>query len=182
MKDFITDIRNAILAFFAGPVAIAVGAFVLVGSLAYCAGQKNVKQDVKMAALVDTVRIADSAAKARTDTVIIYRAASAKAKAQSDALDSNVVIRDDSSAIVADTVAIVPPEVIADIRGLRLTVATQDTLIHSLYGRDSTQEWRIATRDQMLRELGKQAHPKCGRRCGIVLGLTAGILIHKAAR
>ncbi|HUQ70676.1 MAG TPA: hypothetical protein VM165_14195, partial [Planctomycetaceae bacterium] len=74
------------------------------------------------------------------------------------------------------------PLVIADIRSLRLTVATQDTLIRSLYGRDSTQEWRIATRDKMIRELSRKNPLACGRKCGFVLGALSVVAIRKAVR
>lgn len=192
-RTLYADAQRVFASLIAGPIAIAGLAFVVVASFAYCAGKQASQSDARLAARIDTVRIADSSAKVRTDTVTIYRAAAAKARASSDSakhtsdsLDAKVGIASDSTVIVHDTVAVIPSEVIDDLRGLRLTVAKQDTtiqqqdgLILSLYQRDTTRLWQIASRDKLIRELSK---PKCGKRCGLVIGFTAGIILHKVSK
>jgi hypothetical protein len=181
-RDFYRDAQKALVAFIAGPFAFV--ACFLVGTvwLSYCAGQRMAQQETRVTALRDTVRIADSVYLTKTDTVVRYQRRVDTVKAASDALDSAVVIVNDSTVTIHDTVAVVPSIIVADIRQLRLTVVTQDTLIRVLYGRDSTQEWRIATRDKMIRELGKKSRPYsiaatlgyvCHRSCG--LGLAVGL-------
>jgi hypothetical protein len=176
MRDLAKDAQRVMLAVLAGFVLY----FVLWGGVPFGLGFLTGRfTSPAAAAIVREIHTADTVVITRTDTVTKYQRRVDTVKARSDALDSLVVIRDDSSAIVADTVAIVPPEIIADLRGLRLTVATQDTLIRALYARDTTRQWQLATRDKLIRELSK---PKCGKRCGLVVGFTAGILIHKVVK
>ena len=84
---------------------------------------------------------------------------------------------------VTDSVT-VPPLVVADLRSLRLTVAklTLQTQADSaeklaLYQRDSTRLWQIESRDKLIRELSK---PRCGKRCGFLLGVAAVVVVRKA--
>jgi hypothetical protein len=176
----VTDGWKIAASLFAGPVAVAGLAFVLVAGFAYCAGQRHAVNSISEAALRDTIRLTDSVVRVQTDTLIVYRESSRKAKAASDSvkllsdsLDRLVAIRDDSSAIVADTVAVVPPEIIADIRGLRLTVAKQDTTIHwltvenrSLWMRDTTRMKQIDYRDKQLAAI-RPPRFSWGASCGV---------------
>lgn len=174
------DIESAIRSMLFG-AALPFFVLAAVISLAFCAG-RSLKSDATIEALRDTVRIADSVVVLRTDTVVKYQRRVDTVKARSDALDSVVVIVNDSTVLLKDSAQTfnIPPLVIADLHSLRLTVATQDTLIRSLYGRDSTQEWRIATRDKMIRELSRTKF--CDRKCAFVGGVAAAILIRKAIK
>lgn len=121
------------------------------GALAFSLA-KHQREDAALVALRDTVRITDSVIVVRTETVVKYQRRVDTVRAVSDSLDARVTIVDDSTLHVtgslSDTAIVVPRVVVADIQALRLTVTTQDTLIRSLYAKDSTQEWRIATRDK----------------------------------
>lgn len=146
------------LSLFAGAVmGLVVLGLALAVLFSSCMGRQDQSTDLR--ALRDTVRITDSVIVVRTETVVKYQRRVDTVRAASDALDSAVIILNDSTAIVQDTGRVeLPPLVIANIRALRVTVATQDSLILALYQRDSTQQWRIATRDKLIAELGRQAH------------------------
>ena len=139
------------------------------------------KRDDQLQALRDTVRITDSVEVVKWDTVIVHQRRVDTVKARSDALDAQVVVVDDSTLSItadpsftdsvkrADSVK-VPPLVVADLKALRLTVAEQDTLIHALYSHDTTQHWRIATRDKLYAaEIKKANAPRWG------IGATCGL-------
>lgn len=177
------DLWKVMLSLAAGPIAFAVLFVGLMALGSYCAGRASVESP-KASQIRHTIRAADSTAKVRTDTVIIYRDASVKAKARSDSakqvsdsLDAKVGIVDDSTLHVQESPDSihVPLIVIENLRSLRMTVATQDTTIQrlttenvGLWARDTTRQWQIATRDKLIRELSRQN--KCGRRCGFLLG------------
>jgi hypothetical protein len=160
------------------------------GGLPFGLGFLTGRYSVNSIALRDTIRLADTTYLTQTDTLYLDRKATKKAKgasdsakAVSDSADAKVEIIDSASVRVADTVAIVPPEVVADLLALRLTVAEQDTTIQKqgaeilrLYQRDTTQQWRIETRDRLIRELSK---PKCGKKCGFLLGVATVIVVRK---
>ena len=158
--------------------------FVLWGGLPFGLGFLTGRFTGKsVVALRDTIRITDSVIVVRDSIVYRYKQRLEPIKAKSDALDSVVVLLNtDSAVVVHDSLFVVPPEVVQDIRALRITVSTQDTLIRHLYGRDSTQEWRIATRDKMIRELSRKNPFACGRKCGFVLGVGASVLVYKAVK
>lgn len=127
----------------------------------------------------DSVRV-DSIFITRTDTVTKYQRRVDTVHAVSDSLDASVRIVDDSTVLVRDsaqtglTPVVIPTSVVANLAALRLTVATQDTLIRALYGKDSTQEWRIATRDKLYRlSLAKANGPRWGY--GATLGYGCGV-------
>ena len=121
-----------------------------------------------VAALEVEKRITDSVIVVRTETVTVVQRRVDTVKAQLDAIDTLVKVVDDSTVSLPDTVAVIPPLVVANLAALRLTVATQDTLIRALYQRDTTQQWRIETRDRLIRELSRKQ--LCDRRCTFVLG------------
>jgi hypothetical protein len=161
------------------PVCFALALVVAGAVFGFCA---HPRPEPILAALRDTIRLTDSVVRVQTETVTVYRLRVDTVKARSDALDQQVTIRDDSTVALPDTVAVIPPLVVADVTALRRTVTTQDTLIHWLYARDTTRQWQLATRDRMIRELS-QRHPlACGRRCGFVLGAASALLVVKAAR
>lgn len=167
------------LSLFAGPLALLFFAVAVVAAGSILIDRHFSSRVVEVAKEVHT---ADTTYLTKTVTVVKYQRRVDTLNAIVAKADSAVTITDSSHAIVHDTVATVPVEVIADLRVLRRSNATKDTLITTLYGRDSTQEWRIATRDKMLRELSRQAHPLCGRKCGYVLGLTSAALVYKAIK
>lgn len=182
MRDFYRDMQQAVLALLAGPVAIAVLLFVAVAGLSYCAGQRTIRDNRMVAALADTVRLTDSVIVVRAETVTVTRKIRVAAQAVSDSTSRVVTLRDDSTVVIRDTVREAPPELIADNRALRATNAALLAENLALYAKDTTQEWRIATRDKLIRELGKQAHPRCGKRCGFALGVAASVLVYKAVK
>lgn len=163
MRDFYRDGQKAGFVIAAGMLlAFFWWTGVPAGLIGFLAGRYSL-EDVELVALRDTVRITDSVYLTRTDTVVKYQRRVDTVKARSDSLDALVVIRDDSTLIVPDTVVVVPPIVVANLNALRLIVATQDTLIHALYQRDTTQQWRIATRDKLYAtELRKANAPRWG--------------------
>lgn len=186
MRDLASDAQKAIASLLFG----AALPFLIFGALLMCAyayGKSSARgqYNVAVTALRDTIRLTDSIIVTRTDTVVKYQRRVDTVKARSDALDSVVQITSDSTAVVqvspdSSITESVPPLVIADLRALRLTVATQDTLIRALYGRDSTQEWRIATHKKLIAELSRPQI--CGRRCGFVLGVGASVLVYRAVK
>lgn len=203
MNELLADARRS-------AVTIALVAFAIVAGFAYCAGQRHAVNSISEAALRDTIRLTDSVVRVQTDTLIVYRESSRKAKAASDSvkllsdsLDRLVVILNDSTVFTrtgenADSLnvrdstqtglrpVVIPVSVVADLRALRLTVAQQDTTIHwltvenrALWMRDTTRQWQIDSRDKLIRELSP---PRCGRKCGLLLGFTAGLILHKVVK
>lgn len=174
----------------AGPMLLIVGIAVML-TLAYCAGQRTGKQSLQVAALRDTIRVTDSVVRVQTETLTVYRTRTVAAKASSDSakrisdsLDARVIISDDSTLLFrdaghvivspSDSAVPVPYVVVADIQALRRTVAQQDTTIHwltvenrSLWARDTVRMKQLDYLDRLIHELKP---PKCGRRCGFVLG------------
>lgn len=170
-----SDLGKVLLSLAAGPLALVFLVLCVVFSLGRCS-----KPDGTVSALRDTVRIADTVEVVKRDTIVRYQRRVDTVHAASDSLDSLVVIRDDSTLIVPDTVIVVPPVVVANLNALRLTVSVQDTLIRHLYQHDTTQQWRIESRDRLIRELSKRK--PCSLKCGVVLGFTAGIVLHKLVK
>jgi hypothetical protein len=166
MRDLYRDAQKVILSLLAGLLLYVV----VIGGLPFGAGFAAgwFTKSPKIVALTDTIRLTDSILVTRTDTVVKYQRRVDTVRAKSDSLDSLVVIVDSVTVRVADTVAVVPSEVIADLSALRLTVATLDTLNRAHIAKDSTRVWQLETRDRMIRELSKPQ--LCGRRCGFLLG------------
>lgn len=167
------DAWQILLMLLVRPVAIGALAFVAVAGLVYCAGRGRAP-DAKVVALVDTVRITDSVAVVRTDTVRVRE----KAKAR---IDTIVQIVDNSTVIVRDTVTL-EPDTLTVHPLLVQRIRVDSALIVSLYARDTTRLWQIASRDKLILEYSRPRPFACGRRCGLVLGFTAGIILHKAAK
>jgi hypothetical protein len=153
-----------------------VGALLVLGcviALALTLWRGLPPMDLELMAYRDTVRITDSVLVVRAETVTVRQ----KAVTRWDSIvrtvtDTQVVVLRDS--LPPDTV-VVPREVIAKDRA-------KDSLITALYQHDTTQQWRIATRDKLIRELGKKSRPYsiaatlgyvCHRSCG--LGLAVGL-------
>jgi hypothetical protein len=171
MRDALRDMQKVLVFFVAGLVLAVlwrVGVFVVgfaAGSLDFGVPELQAEK-----ARTDTLYIT------QTDTVTKYQRRVDTVRAESGRLDSAVVIVNDSTLLLSrddsaksDTTVHVASIIVADIRALRLTVATQDTLIRSLYGRDSTQQWRIATRDKLYAaSLRKANAPRWGY--GVTLG------------
>lgn len=187
MSDVYRDAQKALLALIAGPVAFAVALLLAVGWFGYCAGQRTIR-DNRIVALRDTLRITDSVIVARTDTVTKYQRRVDTVRSALLRIDTLIQIAGDSTLTIRDPLKDstknlnVPAVLVADLRQLRLTIATQDTLIRALYGKDSTQEWRIVTRDKLYTlELAKAHGPRwgygvtlgygCGERCGPVVAV-----------
>jgi hypothetical protein len=187
MRDLYRDAVKAGAALLAGFLLYVV----LVGSLPFGAGFAAgwFTKSPKIIALTDTIRITDSVIVEKEKIVTRWKARVDTVHAVSDKADSAVVIVNDSTVrikpeVEGDTIKsrleIIPPEVVADLRALRITVSAQDTLIRSLYGRDSTNQWRLATRDKLIAELSRKHPFACGRRCGFLLGVGASALAVKA--
>src|SRR5688572_15269851 len=123
MRDLYRDAQKVILSLLAGLLLYVLIWGGLPFGLGFLTGRYSVNS---IPALRDTVRITDSVLVTRTDTVVKYQRRVDTVRAKSDSLDSLVVIVDSVTVRVADTVAIVPSEVVADLSALRLTVATQD--------------------------------------------------------
>jgi hypothetical protein len=187
MRDFAKDAQRVVLALLAGFLLYFVVTGLPAGFVGFLLGRYT-SSDIT--ALRDTIRITDSVIVARTDTVVKYQRRVDTVHAVSDSLDALVTIRDDSTLVIPDygdslfrdTTVHVPAVIVADIRSLRLTVATQDTLIRHLCGRDSTQQWRIETRDKLIAELSRKNPLACGRKCGFALGVLGSIAVYKAVK
>lgn len=143
--------------------------FVVFIVVALIAGDAMGKRDPVQTARVDTVHIRDAARAAIHDTVTVYTPRVDTVKLASDALDSAVSIVNDSTVHIKESPdsIYVPPILIADIRALRVTVATQDTLIGVLRRQTEADSLRIAARDKVI------AHPKPESPWG--LGATCGV-------
>lgn len=169
------DVQKAAFSFLTG-AALVPGLFILLLVLAFAGGRcsKATLRENRIVALRDTVRIADSVYLTRTDTVRILQRRVDTLRAESDRAQQ---VTDSIDRLVQQTDFDLPPLVVMDLQNLRYTVAKQDTTIHaqanlirSLYGRDSTQEWRIATRDKLYAaELRKANSPRWG------IGATCGV-------
>lgn len=162
MSNPYQDAQKLLVSLMAGPAAffgLVVAALIAFG---YCMGQRT--SDAKIVALRDTVRISDSVIVVRTDTVVArQRVVTRWDSVVRTVTDTQVVILRDS--LPPDTVT-VPLEVIAKDRA-------KDALIAGLYGRDSTQEWRIATRDKLYTlGLQKANGPRWGY--GVTIGYGCG--------
>jgi hypothetical protein len=179
VRDFAKDAQRVVLALLAGVVLYLVVAGLPAGVAGFLLGRYT-SSDIT--ALRDTIRITDSVITVRTDTVVKYQRRVDTVHAVSDSLDALVSIVNDSTVQTPDTVAIIPPVVVANLNALRLTVATQDTLILQLYRRDSTQQWRIETRDKLIAELSRKNPLACGRKCGFALGVLGSIAVYKAVK
>lgn len=130
----------------------------------------------------ETVRV-DSIYLTRVDTVTKYQRRVDTVRAASDALDSAVLIVNDStvhlqlsnSSDSASYNLTVSPVIVADLRALRTTVATQDTLIAALYGKDTTWQWRFDTHQKMHRlDVQRANGPRWG--IGFTLGYGCGVM------
>lgn len=203
MNDLLAVIRrDAMLAL--------IGVLLVVAGFAYCAGQRHAVNSISEAALRDTIRLTDSVVRVQTDTLIVYRESSRKAKAASDSvkllsdsLDRLVVILNDSTVFTrtgenADSLnvrdstqtglrpVVIPVSVVADLRALRLTVAKQDTTIHWLTVENRSLWMRDTTRMQQIEYRDKLirelSKPRCNRKCGFLLGVGAAVLIRQAAK
>jgi hypothetical protein len=162
MRDLASDAQKAVASLLFGAVLpFLVLGLVIAGLFVSC--RKIGQMDLEIGYAADTVRIVDSILVAQTETVYVKAKAAKQAKAKSDSLDSLVGIVNDSTVATPSQLLVVPELVVADIRALRVTVATQDTLIRALYRRDTTQEWRIASRDKLYKlSLDKANAPRWG--------------------
>lgn len=185
MRDFYRDGAKAILSLIAGPVAFLV----LILGLAFLAGRCSggyAVESIQVAALRDTIYAKDTIRERIADTVIVYREKVDKVKAQLDAIDTLVKVYDDSTVIVPDstqtgTQAVgIPAVVVANLQALRLTVATQDTLLRWWGRKSAADSLAIVARDNMLAM--KFDRPRCGRRCGFALGVGGTLLLLRAAK
>lgn len=148
------------LSLMAGPLGVLFLVLCVVFALGRCS-----KPDARIEALRDTLRITDSVIVVRAETVTVRQRRVDTLRAELLRVDTLVRIIDDSTVQLKDSARNfnVPPLVIADLNHLRRTVAGQDSLIAALYGKDSTQEWRIATRDKLYRaEMQKANAPRWG--------------------
>jgi hypothetical protein len=188
VRDLYRDARRVVLALLAGFLLYFVVMGLPAGAIGFLLGRYT---SPDITALRDTIRMSDTVYITQTDTIEAQQADVDSAKADSDSLDSLVSIVDDSTVAIkpeleSDTIKsrleILPPVVVANIAALRLTVATQDTLILSLYRRDSTQQWRIETRDKLIAELSRKNPLACGRKCGFALGVLGSIAVYKAVK
>lgn len=164
MRGPITDGYKALASLALGfvlPWVLVIVAGVGLVSLGYCA--KPTVRNPLIVALRDTLRITDSVIVVRAETVTVRQ----KVVTHWDSVvrtitDTQVVIISDSGdSVVRDTVTI-PSEVIAKDRA-------KDALIASLYGKDSTWEWRYATARKVYQaEVSKANAPRWG--VGLSLG------------
>lgn len=158
------------LSLMAGPLGVLSLVLCVVFALGRCS-----KPDARIEALRDTLRITDSVIVVRAETVTVRQRRVDTLRAELLRVDTLVRIIDDSTVQLKDSARNfnVPPLVIADLNHLRRTVAGQDSLIAALYGKDSTQEWRIATRDKLYRaEMQKANAPRWGVGATIGYGCT----------
>jgi hypothetical protein len=133
--------------------------------------------DLELMAARDTIVIRDTVRFTIRDTVTRWRHKTDTVKAASDSLDARVGIVDDSTVQISENVSEslkdsaavfrIPPLVVADLRALRLTVATQDTLLRWWERKSGADSLAILARDKMI-ELQKP--PRCSRKCGFLLG------------
>lgn len=187
MRDLYRDGQRALGSLAVGlALPPLLGLLALIGCLAfgYCAGQRTGKQSLQVAARRDTVRLRDSVRVTIHDTVTVYLPRVEKAKATSDSLNKTVEIFNDSTVHVKkspDSIQVVqvPAVIVADIRQLRLTVAVQDTLIGVLRRQTEADSQRIVARDRLIEALKP---PRCGRRCGFLLGIGSAVVLYKAVK
>lgn len=107
MTDFESDAVKIAGSYFAKPLGI-VGLIVGVGVFGYCHGKSVAGQTVEHQARVDTVRIAEAAAKEKAETVTVRLKAQAR-------IDTLVKVASDTTVVIhADTVR-VPPQIVERI-------------------------------------------------------------------
>lgn len=142
-----------------GVIALAV----LVGcALAYAMTKAfPTDLDLELFAQRDTIRITDSVIVVRAETVTVRQRRVDTVKVRSDSLDTIVQIVDDSTVSLPDTVAVVPPLLLADLAANRATVKEQASLIVGLYAHDTTRLWQLDSWQKYARTLEKvpKDHP-----------------------
>lgn len=174
MRNFATDAQRAMLSMLFGAVLpFVVLGLVIVGLFLSC--RKIGEMDLEIGYASDTVRITDSVIVTRTDTVVKYQRRVDTVRAVSDSLDAAVVIQNDSTVVVQDTLQVeLPPVIVADLRALRVTVVTQDSLIRALYAKDTTWQWRFDAHQKVHKlELQKANAPRWGVGATIGYGCLA---------
>jgi hypothetical protein len=188
-RDTYRDAQRVFLSLVGGFVAPTVMLLVVGVVLLFSAGRCSKGTDVAIQAKRDTVRLTDSVRVVMRDTVTRYRLRVDTVKDKSDALDAAVAIvndstvmhREPSDSIHVDSVAYkIPPFLIKDVQGLRLTVATQDTLLHWWERKSAADSMAIVARDRLIVAMPKP--PRCGWKCGAVLGFVGAVALHKAAK
>lgn len=157
-----------------------VGPWLVIAALGFAFGRcSKGYTSTDITALRDTVRLTDSVRVVVRDTLTVYKRRLDTVRVGSDSLDAQVAIQDDSTVLVQDTVYSVPPLVIADLRALRVTVATQDTLLRWWERKSAADSLAIQARDRLI---AAQKPERCGRKCGAVLGTVATLGLLKLIR
>src|SRR5690242_6878825 len=108
MRDLARDAQRVVVAVLVGFLLY----FVVWGGLPFGLGFLTGRYtQPAIQAKRDTVRLTDSIRYTIRDTVIVYRERATKQKAQSDSADAKVVIVNDSTVRVTDTLVVIPPPV-----------------------------------------------------------------------
>jgi pyridoxine 5'-phosphate synthase PdxJ len=142
---------------------------VLAGALVAYGAAIHMREDARLQAAVDTVRITDSVRSVVSETVKVKLAAKLR-------MDTIVRLVTDTQLVIQrerpETVT-VAPEIVQRIASCdafssscRLQLRADSNEIHAL--------------KHLINVTPKPS--KCSRKCGFILGLSAGLLIHKAAK
>lgn len=161
------------------------GAVLLSLSIAYCSGKKQGARDTGIQATRDSLSVVVKQSKAiqsKRDSLSLEL----KVEAKRSATTRTVYVRDSAkvslhgdTAITADSSQVLLPEVADRLRAADAHIASleaENRTLRFALGNDSTLIANQAEQIRLNQNIAKMIQgPKCGRKCGIVIGVSATI-------